>query len=266
MSRLPSEAARLLFIGLLFALPPFSTATAVTTSWLTVTPPPAGNQFLLAAPGSHPLTLPGYGPATVSVTSTTGSGGLALRSYAYYAPSTFAGFPAEGLDPTGFDNYAIYGDVTPQQGNTVTVSFDFSTLTTGYLPAGAIFMVVDIDTHEAMRDLRASLNNIQHATPWLSLQSQFDADGNNSVGQYSLFTESGGIYDFPPNAGNYDVGAQYFLTTVNIDRVDFVGLSDFNPRGFLVAFGVPVPEPASLALVGLAAIAALGGRQRRRES
>jgi hypothetical protein len=266
MSRFSLEAARRLFIGLLFALPSFSTASAVTTSWLTVTPPPAGNQFLLAGPGSHPLTLPGYGPATVSVTSTTGSGGLALRSYAYYAPAVFSGFSAQGLDPTGFDNYAIYGGTTPLEGNSVTVSFDFSTLTTGYLPAGAIFMVVDIDTFEAMRDLRASLNNTQYTTPWLSLKSQFDADGTNDVSAYSAFTESVGFYDFPPNLGNYDVGAQYFLTTVNIDRVDFMGLSDYNPRGFLVAFGVPVPEPGSLALVGLAALASLGGRQRRRES
>jgi hypothetical protein len=238
-------------VAVLFAS---SAALGVTTSWLQITGNGPNNDPLT---GSHTLVLPGYGgTATVTKLASTGSGTLELRKIAFYSPVTFSEYPNNGLDPTNADNYAISG-FTSDTGNTVTARFDFSTLTNGYLPAGAIFMVIDIDTQESIDDVTA-YNGAQITTPWLALQSQFDSSGI-SDGPAIFFppiSVVGGVYDFGNNFINSDVPVLYFLTTQNIDRIEFTGTSNFGPRGSSVAFGIHVPEPASVALVGLGCAAA----------
>lgn len=226
-------------------------AQAVTTSWLKITGNGPNNDPLIT---SHLLTLPGYGgTATVTNLGTTGSGVLELRKIAHYPAGTFSAYPSQGLDPTGADNYAISG-YTSDTGNTVTARFDFSNLTNGYLPAGAIFMVIDMDTQESISRLTA-FNGGQIVTPWLSLQSQFDTDATTDAFIYAPFSFTGGAYDFGPNTINSDVPAHYFLTTQNIKQIEFTGTSDFGPRGSAIAFGIHVPEPTSIALFGLSCAA-----------
>ena len=113
-------------------------------------------------------------------------------------------------------------------------------------------MVIDIDTQETIDDLTA-FNGAQITTPWLALQSQFDSSGN-SDGPAPFFAPIivvNGVYDFGSNLINTDVPVQYFLTTQNIDRIEFTGTSNFGPRGSSVAFGIHVPEPTSIVLLGL---------------
>lgn len=237
-----------------------SGAHGVTTSWLTITGNGPNDDPLIS---SHLLTLPGYGgTATVTKLGSTGSGGLHLRKIAHYAPGTFAAYPSQGLDPTGADNYAVVG-TTPDSGNTVTVRFDFSNLTNGYLPAGAIFMAIDIDTAESINRLSA-FNGGQIVTPWLALQSQFDTDTINDASTFAPFSFTGGAYDFGPNTINSDVPGQYFLTTQNITHIEFIGTADFGPRGPAIAFGIHVPEPTSIALLGLCCGAIAVGIRRRK--
>jgi PEP-CTERM motif len=220
---------------------------------LTIANPPLSNEILLVAPQNHRLSLPGYGgTATVTAVANPGSSVLDLRSYAFYPANVFSGLPSQGLDPTGLDSYGVIG-TTGNTGNTTTVLFDFTGLTNGYLPKGAVFLNIDMDTEESISTL-AGFQGGQIVTPWLSLVSQFDGAagtlGGTSV--YAPFNFSGGSYNFGPNTGNSDLPTQYFVTTENLTSAEFTGTADFGPRGFAVAWGINVPEPAT---AGMAAIA-----------
>lgn len=262
MSRSPVFAARISRAAAFVLLTIATTVHGAVTSWLTVTSPPPGNEVILAPTQSHLLTLPGYGgTATVTNVTASGSAVVSARSAAFYPPSTFNGYAAEGLDPVGADQYVVSGS-TPDQGNTAQVRFDFNGLPWGYLPAGSIFLTFDIDTFEAMREVTASLNSVPYNSPWLALQSQFDSDGVSPLTQFSAYSFIGIGYDFPPNTVNSDAPVQYFLTTQDIDQVDFIGVADLGPRGFAVSWGVPIPEPTSLGIAAFG-LAAVASRRRR---
>lgn len=261
MSRSSLSVTRIRRVAAVVLLLTATSAQGAVTSWLTVTNPPPANEVVLGPSQSHLLTLPAYGgTATFSVLSTTGSALGSARSAAFYPGFTFNGYPAQGLDPVGADQYVVFG-TTPDQGNTTSARFDFNGLPWGYLPAGSVFLTWDIDTFEAVRELAASLNSVPYNTPWLALQSQFDSYGLSPLTQFSPYSFTGTGYNFPPNTVNSDVPVQYFLTTHDIDQIDYIGVADLGPRGFAISIGVPVPEPGTSTLI---AIGLLAGAARRR--
>lgn len=146
------------------------------------------------------------------------------------------------------------------------VIFDFTGLTPGFLPAGSVFTVFDLDVLEALNGLMAfDLNSSQITTPWLSLVAQFDANGaiSGQATSFATLTPTAGVYSSNTAGVSGDIPTLYFVTTQDIRAVMFDGVSDNGPRGYSVAFGTsPVPEPGTWGLAA-ASLGLLCWRRRQ---
>jgi len=241
-------------------------SSQVQAGWLTITNPPPSNDIPLAPGASHALTLPGFGgTASVTLVSSVGGAELRLRPYAFYSPASFSNYAANGLDPNGSDQFTI-GEFNGTTNNAMNIRFDFTGLSTGFLPAGSVFTVFDLDTFETLTNLQGFNGGGNINTPWLSLVSQFDANGatGGTTNNFASFNVSGGVYNFSANT-NGDIPTHYFITTQDLTAVSFDGAAELGPRGYSVAFGTSaVPEPGTFGAAGFAAAGLLWWSRRRK--
>lgn len=223
--------------------------------WLTIDNPPPSYDLNMSVGGVQSLSLAGYtGNATFQLNALSGTAQMRLRSYPYYASGTFSEYPANGLNPTGADQFTV-GDAGGVGPNIVQGAFNFSGLQGGVLPAGSVFTVFDLDTFESLEQLTGFGSSGILSTPWLQLVAQFDANGaagglTNSFPNFAFTANN--WYDFT-SASSGDIGTLYFQTTQDLRVVTFVGQSNQGPRGYSLAFGTSdVPEPGTFGLAGLA--------------
>jgi tetrahydromethanopterin S-methyltransferase subunit F len=203
---------------------------------------------------------------TVNATVSNGVSGLANgfvgldgRSYpnADLTPSFLANYAA---NPNGA--FTVLANSYNDTLDAYTITLDFTGLANGFLPAGSLFTILDLDIGENYRNVQATGENGNPIlTAWLAaLNGQaglldwyspaFDGDQTGFVtGPASSL--AGGVYQFlgPPNVNDTSALAG-FATTENLRsiRIQF----DRNNNGTAIAgTGGPglaisdVPEPAS---------------------
>jgi hypothetical protein len=166
-------------------------------------------------------------------------------------------------------------------GDTYHVVIDFTGTTggssSGVLPAGSIFALVDLDIDENYRNITATdaLNN-QIVTPWISGPNGFFDMLNPMIPQGFLVpnpTISGpvaGVYQTFGISYNFDVGMWLFATTQDVKTIAFdmerdVGGNAIGGGGAGWAFYTPpIPEPTAATILVWGAIASAGAFSRRR--
>lgn len=177
--------------------------------------------------------------------------------------NTFTGQWSANVDPRYGNYFSGKGAYPSKLGLN---QFDFSTLNAGFLPAGTILYLGDLDSgsggNESFTFTARDQNGNAITSPWLEsafyMYSQTPSE--LVIGSMPEYDWTSPTYLFDGNnvAGNPTV-AVYLTTNQDIYGMDVFGTSDF--AGF--AFGAPTPEPGSLLLLG-SGIAGLAGVVRRR--
>ena len=180
------------------------------------------------------------------------------------------------------DDLLIVGSHRPQK-----IEFDFSTLTNGYLPAGTLLFLIDIDDRErGFLQASAPGNSALLGSEWLSFVERInmydlqatipDPDvANDDQWPIVPWDDTNDLYDFygvntpggpsGSNLGNLDNGAMVFQTTENIDLLT-VRNSSQRSSTYFVAFADPtvvIPEPGSMVFVGWGILLAAGRRRNQ---
>jgi len=177
--------------------------------------------------------------------------------------------------------------LTPNVGNLVTglgapyndtgdkyhVDIDFLGTSSGFLPAGSTFAILDLDITENFRKVAATdPSNNPITTPWIAGPVAY-FDMNNPVfvpgSNPTLNGPVSGVYDMLGVNFNFDVGFWQFSTTQNIRTISFdmevgVGGNTIGGGGGGWAFYTAnVPEPTTVALVSIGLAASSGALRRR---
>lgn len=153
-------------------------------------------------------------------------------------------------------------------GGAGTVSYDFSTMSQGYLPAGTLFYISDIDLGPDEGPLTITSNL---STAFLDFVNQGDYSVGGSVALYPQVTFDGGTGTYSVNdtsavAGNNSSDYSIFVTTENLTSLtvsSFISAAAGSHTFRLAAPLVPVPEPSGALLAGMAGGLALLRRRRR---
>lgn len=259
----------LLALGLSVAYPPLSHA-----QWLQNTSTTPG----VATTASFPNAT---GPYTGSITAiasnfvdgaANGIPGIVPTAFTNVSASFLANF---SLNPGGTFDYLNVGYNDP--GDSFDVTFSFTGLALGYLPAGAILAFLDIDINENVHNLQAfGPGNVPIMTPWLtplaSPANLFDynnPDGGIAPGSAAVISESSGVYNLLGQSSNQDAAFQGFRLTQNVTSITWH--FDRSPGGgggtggYGVAIAIPEPSTNVFLLVGgVAALVAYAPKYRSR--
>ena len=181
----------------------------------------------------------------------TGIGGLVAINHTTLTSTFYSHWTANG--GTTLAGFAMsYTD----PGDSYQVTMDFSGIGSGgYLPAGTILSLLDVDKFENFRNMRAfDAFNAQIGTPWLAaiggqagLLDYNSASGDLGYGVLApTWTQTGGVNDFLGQVNNQDSAFYAFKTLQNVQSLTF--FSDLTP-GTAGAGGAgialqAVPEPA----------------------
>jgi hypothetical protein len=209
----------------------------------------------LALPPNCPgngTTGPGCGPNQPAILpSITGNGSTFTGLWPSYAGAQYQGsFSGSG----------------PYPGYVGLNSFNFTGLTNGFLPAGSIVILGDLDAGSGPNESFSFTAKDSFGNPITSawLESAFYMYSLNasdlvagSMPEYT-WTSPTYLFDGANVAGNPGVGV-YLTTNQDIYGLDVFGTSSF--AGF--GIGAPTPEPGSLLLMG-SGLAGLAGLVRRR--
>ena len=169
---------------------------------------------------------------------------------------------------------------TFQAANAVALTFQFSvTNTIGTVPGtftGEIFGLVDNATSSAtsvlIETFPAGLNSLEAAPIDATLWDQQNQNGFTVVsGQITAggFWAARTIGGYPSGYQlllNGDGGPYNFLNLDGVDRLFVYGDNGFAAANFTRVNATAAPEPASLALAGLGAVALMAAAGRRRKS
>jgi hypothetical protein len=147
----------------------------------------------------------------------------------------------------------------------------------GVLPAGSIFAILDLDIQEDYRNVTATnAANVQIVTPWIAGPNGYFDMTPPMIPQGSLIpnpTLTGpvaGVYQMFGVSYNFDVGMWLFNTTQDVKTISFdmqksTGGNAIGGGGATWAFYTrPIPEPASISLVGCGLVGLIAGTIRRR--
>jgi hypothetical protein len=227
----------------------------------------------------------------------TWPGGAALSGTAVATASNFVNgnnaTPAIGITPLTIPNlspdYFATG-LVPNGGNVVTaitapyndaadtyhVVIDFSgtsgSSSSGVLPAGSVFAVIDLDIDEVYLNVKAtdaSSNPI--TTAWINNPNvRFDMNlvmiPQGSLGAPpTLIGPTSGVYDMIGINWNYDAGMWLFNTTQDVKTIEFDmgktsgGNTIGGGGGGWAFYSPPVPEPSCTSLAVFALLAAASG-------
>ena len=207
---------------------------------------------------SGQLQLPANCPGDACGSQSTG-----LFPHINQNNNTFIGTFPNNADPAygGF-----FKGTGPYPNTHGTNTFDFTKLTAGFLPAGSILYLGDLDDGGGLESFtfKAFGSSGQITTPWINSPFYVSSPNPADLVQGSMpeYTWSGGAYTFDGDhvAGNPSLGV--YLTTAQ----DVYGLQVVGPlNSASYAFADPTPEPSSLALIG-SGVAGIAGLLRRRLS
>jgi len=194
-------------------------------------------------------------------------------------PPLSADFFAAGLQPNLGNIVPMIGTPYNDAGDRYHVVIDFSGTsggsTSGVLPAGTVFALVDLDIQEDYRRITATnVANAQIVTPWIAGPNGYFDMTPPMIPQGSLVPNPtlvgpvAGIYDMFGVSYNFDVGMWLFQTTQDVRTISFdmqksTGGNAIGGGGAGWAFYSPVPEPSSAALAccGIVAVAFAGARR-----
>lgn len=267
-----ARRASLVTIALTVALVP----TVSQAQWLTYT-------------GSHPNLNGSFfggtgayaGNVTVQATNINdglGNGvpGIIQNPFSNLTPTFYSnGYPTN--PGPSLDSFGVtYNDT----GDSYLVTVDFTGLANGYLPSGTLMAILDMDISENAREFKAfDPSNTQITTPWLNnipgIQGLFDY--NNSAGDLGgaviapnqIWT--GLDYTFLGDPTNQDSAFLGFNTNANISKMSFffnknTGAITAGGGGYGIAFQAnPVPEPCTMGILALGAVAGLKRLRGRRK-
>lgn len=250
-------------------------ATQLHAGWITwtnVTPGATASGTFAGGSGAYSGSVTA-GISNIIDGSVSGVPGLDARLY-----------PGTDLTTTFKQNYPVnpdgsfttlansYNDRT----DAYTITLDFSGLANGHLPAGSLFAIVDLDIVENYRNVTAYQGNTALTTNWLTavtgagaLLDWYNIDGNQSGFVTGPTTSvSAGVYQFLGPGVNDNSALVGYKTTENLTRMTI----DFNSSagggagtgGPGLAIGSDVPEPGTLTLFGIASLAGLLLRGKRR--
>ena len=261
-------SSRLLLIILVFAL---GSIANVRAQWLTHSTVSPGT----ATSGAFPFGLGGFTTTSISqVVDGTGNGvpGISPNPFTNVT-STFLSYYS--LNPTNtFDFLNVTSNDT---GDFFKVTFEFSNLAGGVLPAGSTIAFLDVDNYENVIELsgfaQGGLQG-QYNTPWLTQfagtpPDAFDYDnapGGVTSGLAAVAGVNGGFYHLTGDPSNQDSAFQGFTTNVPLGSLSFyyqVADPTGNANPAFDTYGIAikaVPEPSTFALAllggGLVAFAA----------
>ncbi|MBS1830172.1 MAG: PEP-CTERM sorting domain-containing protein [Acidobacteria bacterium] len=206
--------------------------------------------------------------ATVSGASsgaTTGINGLIVQSTTNLT-TNFTNNYHTNPGPV-FPNFGVtYNDSQDEY----TVTVDFSGLANGYLPAGSILAILDVDIEENIRDLRATdPSSAAITTAWLIQRAgvagfldYVNADGDQTGSLTApTMSNSAGVYQFLGKGFNDNAALLGYFTTQDIRTFTFEfdksnNATSFNGTGgYGISIGEDVPEPSTTALLSIAALA-----------
>jgi hypothetical protein len=181
-------------------------------------------------------------------------------------PALSTDYIATTLQPNPGNLVTMIGTPYNDAGDKYRVVIDFAGTTSGsssgVLPAGSIFAVLDLDIVENYRNIRASdASNVPITTPWIAGPNGYFDMNAPMIPQGSLIPNPtitgpvGGAYQMFGVSYNFDVGMWLFQTTQDVRRIVFdmeraTGNNAIGGGGAGWAFYTPpVPEPASFVLV-----------------
>lgn len=207
-------------------------------------------------------------------TSQTGSGYMPFRSVLARGNPSILLDGAETMAGSVLSSASLTWQSNSSENlGSITYSLDFSGLEFGYLPAGSLFFVADMDRNNASIDNEGPLS-ISTATPGVTGQYL------DYIGQHAdIGSPTFPIVTWDFNTGTYAVDAvgepglfiQQFETTVFVTTHNLTNLTvsssnsgSGNPGHhlFISAPVIPVPEPSGALLLGFTGALALLRRSR----
>jgi hypothetical protein len=200
--------------------------------------------------------------------------------------NTFNSFFSVNPGTNTFDFLNVTSNDT---GDVFKVTFDFSGLQGGVLPAGSTIAFLDVDNNENVVELSGfALGGLvgQYFTPWLT---QFNGIGGSPPAAFdyenpdlgvnpalaAVVNQNSGFYSLTGDPSNQDSAFQGFTTNVPLGSLSFIyDVSDPTGNANLAfdTYGIAikaVPEPGSISLIllgGLSCCLAAWRRNRRRAS
>jgi hypothetical protein len=254
------------------------TTAHVQANWMTFTGGPT------TATGTWPGGSQLSGTATVTASNfvngnaSTPAIGITPQS----VTNLSADYLATGLQPNSGSVVTGIGTPYNDSGDTYHVKIDFSgttsSSTSGVLPAGSVFSIVDLDLSEVYLFIKATdASNNPITTGWIGGPSNwFDMTNAmipvGSLGPPPNFNVFGpGVYNAAGIGWNFDIGMWLFNTTQDVKTIEF-DMAKFNGGngggGAGWAFYSPasqiVPEPSCIALVACGLFIAFGRTVRPR--
>ncbi len=217
---------------------------------------PITGQFRDMAPFFSPTANPDY-QGNISV------------SFSYSEPTIIPASVEVFASPFSIRVASSAGAFTSPDDWTLSMTFDFTGIGSGYLPSGSTFGLLDLDGNPINGPVSSQLPSVRAydeadnliTLPWLSGFQYLDAGTlDPGSGQpspvypvdYAAHTEAGGVYSFVSAPRATDTTLITAATTGNISRIeiDYFGAALENTQ-FL--FGGPieaVPEPSGALLLG----------------
>ncbi len=197
-------------------------------------------------------------------------------------PALSPDYVATTLQPNPGNLVTLIGTPYNDAGDKYRVVVDFSgtssSSSSGVLPAGSIFAMIDLDIVENYRNIRAAdASNVPITTPWINGPNGYFDMNSPMIPQGSLIPNPtitgpvGGVYQMFGVSYNFNVGMWLFKTTQDVRRIAFdmergTGNNAIGGGGAGWAFYAPpgVPEPTCGALIGWCLFVAIGLPIRRR--
>jgi len=222
---------------------------------------------------------------TATVTASNFVNGNNATPFIGISPQTIANLSPDyfltGLQPNpGPSVTAIatpYNDAADRYHVVIDFSGTTSSSSSGVLPAGSVFAILDLDISEVYLQVNATdATNTQITTPWIGGPSAWFDMTLAMIPQGSLGpppTLNGplsGVYNMLGIGWNFDAGMWLFNTTQDVKTIAFdmaraTGGNAIGGGGAGWSFYTrPVPEPSSAALVGCCLLIAVGRLVRRK--
>ncbi len=254
-----------------------SLASTTQAQWLIHTPAPGPTPLPGATTAMFPYQVGAYA-GTVNVTTNPISSGIVAGTIGI-APNPFTNLTTDFFsngyttNPGGtFDQLNVASNDTA---DIYRVTFNFSGLALGYLPAGSCIAFLDVDINENVSELKAkdSSGNLI-GTAWLGSPSPvFDYNAPTdsfNPGDEASISLTGGTYNINGKPGPTNPTSLFQGFTITQDIRSFTFIYDHTQTppangagGYAIAISQQIPEPGTTTLAIVGAIGCLIASRRK---